>query len=150
MIDVKPASSRSTTNNGSARISCIFSGSSISKSFIKPKVLLNFSSFISKICFARCSKFSNFSNLWFSFFLITFIRSYSSKHSLMFSTNVIRLRGLEPLTFGSVDRCLKIVTIVKTKTYSKSNPALTNQLTNKIQKQGKMSLLNYRQTLPKS
>jgi hypothetical protein len=34
---------------------------------------------------------------------------------------LVRLTGLEPVTFGSVDLHVKIVTIVKTVSYNKSN-----------------------------
>jgi transcriptional regulator with PAS, ATPase and Fis domain len=47
------------------------------------------------------------------------------------------------VTFGLGNRRSKIVTIVKTKTYKNSKPALTNQLTKKIQKRAKIRLKAY-------
>ena len=56
----------------------------------------------------------------------------------------IRTRGTGLYPYdGLANRCLKIVTIVKTKTYSKPKPALTNQLTKNIQKQPKINQKTY-------
>ncbi len=51
---------------------------------------------------------------------------------------VTRLRGLGPLTFGSVDRRPKNVSPEKTKTCETAKEQLTPQLTPKFQKQGKI------------
>ena len=50
----------------------------------------------------------------------------------------IRLRGFEPLTFGSVDRCNESINTDKIKTCETTKEQLTPQLTPKSPKQGKI------------
>ena len=59
----------------------------------------------------------------------------------------IRTRGTSLNRYdGLANRCAKTLRIVKTKTYSKANQALTNQLTKKNPKHAKMTLPPYRKS----